>query len=70
MHARRRSLVLLSALVAILAACLLYPIALTVGGAFRADDGRFTLHHVLSVFEDPVTRRGLLNSAQIGRAHV
>lgn len=65
MPARRRSLVLLSVLVAVLAACLLYPVALTVGGAFRTDGGEFTLHHVLSVFEDPVTRRGLLNSALI-----
>jgi len=65
MHGRARSHVLLAVLMACLAAGLLYPIALTIGGAFRSDDGSFTLHHVRSVFEEASTRRGLLNSALI-----
>ncbi len=58
----------LVALLALLAATLLYPIWLTVSGAFEADGGGFTLHHVLEVFRDPVLRSGLLNSLGIAAA--
>ena len=41
---------------------LLYPIWLGVASAFVADDGSFTLFHVLNVFSDPVNREGLTNA--------
>ena len=41
---------------------LLYPIWLGVASAFVADDGSFTLFHVLNVFSDPVNRVGLTNA--------
>ncbi|MBC23906.1 MAG: ABC transporter permease [Phycisphaerae bacterium] len=43
---------------------LLYPIWLTIRGAFESDSG-FTLHHVLVVFTDPVLRAGLINATAI-----
>ncbi|MFO0874565.1 MAG: iron ABC transporter permease, partial [Phycisphaerales bacterium] len=53
----------LIAIVALLGVVLVYPIWLTIEGAFLTRDGRgFTLHHVLSVFADPILREGLLNS--------
>ncbi|MHC4833757.1 MAG: iron ABC transporter permease, partial [Planctomycetota bacterium] len=55
-------------LLAILAATLLYPIWLTVEGAFRGEDEAFTLHHVGVVFTDPVLRGGLLNALVIATA--
>jgi ABC-type uncharacterized transport system permease subunit len=60
-----RQTFLLVAIVAVLGVGLVYPILLTVGGAFRTDDGGFTLRHIASVFEDPATRRGLLNATLI-----
>ena len=65
MRASWRQNLLLAAVVALLGAALLYPIALIVGGAFRTDDGGFTLRHLISVFEDPATRRGLVNATLI-----
>jgi iron(III) transport system permease protein len=56
---------LLWAIIALLALVLLYPIALTVAGAFAADvaTGRgFTLRHLATVFRDPVLLGGLANS--------
>jgi iron(III) transport system permease protein len=60
-----RQSLLLAAIVACLLGALVYPIFLTVGGAFRTDDGGFTLRHVLAVFEDPSTRAGLVNATFI-----
>jgi len=65
MRASWRQNLLLAVVVAVLGAALLYPIALIVGGAFRTDDGGFTLRHLISVFEDPATRRGLVNATLI-----
>ena len=65
MRASWRQSLLLAAIVACLACTLVYPIALTVGGAFRTDDGALTVRHVLSVFEDPSTRAGLVNAVAI-----
>ncbi len=65
MRASWRQLLLLSAIVAVLGAALLYPIGLTVGGAFLADDGSFTLQHLTSALGDPATQRGLANAATI-----
>ena len=65
MRGPSRTNLLFLAIVAFLALTLLYPVALMVGGAFRSDDGGLTLRHVLSVFAEPSTRRGLLNSAVI-----
>ena len=65
MRASWRQNLLLAAVVAVLGAALLYPIALIVGGAFRTDGGGFTLRHLISVFEDPATRRGLVNATLI-----
>ncbi len=59
---------LLGVLLALLAAFLLYPIFLTVQGAFAADalTGKgFTTRHVSLVFRDPATIQGLVNSAKI-----
>ena len=59
---------LLAALLALLSLTLLYPIFLTVKGAFATDvvsgEG-FTTVHVRMVFEDPVLVSGLLNSFKI-----
>ncbi len=60
--------ILLWGVVALLTLTLLYPIALTIRGGF-ADDiatGRgFTLRHLALVFQDPVIRGSLLNSARL-----
>lgn len=60
---------LLSTLLLALGVFLLYPIWLTVSGAFvqRGSDGStsFTLSHVAMVFEDPTLVRGLLNSLRM-----
>ncbi|MFM8784479.1 MAG: hypothetical protein ACKOFI_04855, partial [Phycisphaerales bacterium] len=41
------------------------PIGLTVGGAFRTEDGGLTLRHLASALADPATQRGLVNAAMI-----
>ena len=63
-----RTNLLFLAVVAFLAAALLYPLLLMVGGAFRADDGGFTLRHLFAVLSEPATQRGLLNSTVIALA--
>jgi len=59
---------LLWGIVALLTLTLLYPIALTIRGGF-ADDiatGKgFTLRHLALIFQDPVLRGSLLNSARL-----
>ncbi len=60
-----RQRLLLVGLVALLAATLLYPVALTAGGAFISDSDGFTLHHIAGVFKDPMSRRGLVNAGMI-----
>ena len=65
---RRRRLapkLIMVGLFAFFAAFLLYPIWLTVQGGFESRDGGFTLHHILTVFEDPVLRAGFLNALGI-----
>ena len=50
---------------AVFAAFLLWPIVLTLaGGFFVTEQGQtqFTLHYLLDVFRDPVSREGLVNS--------
>lgn len=57
--------------IALLAVFLVYPILLTVRGGFAEDPATstgFTLSHVLLVFEDPVTREGLVNAFTIAVA--
>lgn len=44
------------------AAFFIYPIALTLGGAFRDANGGFTLDYILEVFRNPVYREGLQNA--------
>lgn len=59
---------LLALLLGLFAAGLIYPIWLTVRGAFAADivTGQgFTLRHIAGVFRDPVLREGLVHSLQI-----
>lgn len=65
---------LLSAMLALLLALLVYPILLTVAGAFAADPSRgvsltnpssFTLNHFRLVFADPTVYTAILNSFQI-----
>ena len=61
--------VLFSLVMALLAAVLLWPIWLTVRGAFLDDPasmaGGYTLYHVLDVFRDPILLTGLLNAFAI-----
>ncbi|MDI9404884.1 MAG: ABC transporter permease subunit, partial [Limnohabitans sp.] len=52
----------LATLLLVVGVPLIYPIWLGVASAFVADDGSFTLFHVLNVFRDPVLREGLLNA--------
>jgi len=62
---------LLGLLLAFLALALVYPVGLTVHGAFEADPGsgrRYTLEHLGLVFQDPVLRGGLVNSAWVAVA--
>ena len=47
---------------AVLALFLIWPISLTVWGAFKDQDGGFTLLHVRRVIEDPILREGVVNS--------
>lgn len=60
---------LLMSLLLLLGVFLLYPIALTVGGAFvetGVDGGkRFTLDHIRLIFHDPTLLRGLFNSLRM-----
>ena len=68
---RRRSLVpylLTAGLFAFFAAFLLYPIWLTIASGFQSEGGGFTLYHILDVFKDDSTRRGLLNALGIAVA--
>lgn len=67
-----RQWLLLTGLVVVLLVTLVYPVALTTGGAFVSEwqEGGerkvgFTLHHVWQVFADPMSRRGLLNATII-----
>ena len=65
---RRRSLapkLIMVGLLAFFAAFLLYPIWLTVQGGFESRNGGFTIHHILTVFDDPVLRSGFLNAIGI-----
>lgn len=60
------SYALLIGLLALLGVLLLYPIILTVSGAFVSPiDGSFTLLNLRLVFEDPATLRGLVNSLTV-----
>ena len=52
----------LATLLVVVGVPLVYPIWLGVASAFVADDGSFTLFHVLNVFRDPVLREGLRNA--------
>jgi iron(III) transport system permease protein len=52
-------------LFAFFAAFLIYPIWLTVQGGFEGRDGGFTLHHILTVFNDPILLDGFLNAVGI-----
>lgn len=59
---------LLAGLLALLGVFLLYPIALTVRGAFASDTVAgtgFTTAHIALVFKDPTLVTGLLNAAKI-----
>ena len=59
---------LLASLLALLGVVLLYPIWLTVRGAFLTEDGGFTLYHVLDVLQDGSLRGGLVNALIIATA--
>ncbi len=41
---------------------LIWPISLTVWGAFKGEDGGFTLVHIVRIFQDPILREGVINS--------
>ncbi|MEX2220149.1 MAG: iron ABC transporter permease [Phycisphaerales bacterium] len=60
--------ILVYSLIALLGVLLLYPIALTIRGAFATDPATgegFTLVHLANVFRDPVLTGGLWNSLKI-----
>ncbi|MBY0309189.1 MAG: iron ABC transporter permease [Phycisphaerales bacterium] len=64
---------LLFALLAVLGVLLLYPVALTVQGAFYADPvagpkGGLTLANLARVFENPVLVEGVVNSLRVAAA--
>jgi iron(III) transport system permease protein len=62
------SYALLASLLALLSVLLLYPIGLTLRGAFYekpAEAAGFTLEHVGAVFTNPLLLQGLLNSLRI-----
>jgi len=65
MRARPGQYLLLVGLLAFLAAFLVWPIWLTVRGAFVAADGSFSAWSVGEVFRDPILREGLFNSLLI-----
>lgn len=56
---------LLGLILTFFAVFLLYPIWLTLRGGFEARDGGFTLFHLLEVFRDPLSRRGLVNAVGV-----
>ncbi len=59
---------LMGIILALLSLFLLYPIYLTLRGAFYADTASrsgFTLDHLKLVFQDPATSQGILNSLSI-----
>jgi iron(III) transport system permease protein len=66
---RPRDYIIYGLVLALLAVVLIWPIWLTVRGAFLqemvATGGGFTLYHVLEVFRDPVLRLGLFNAFAI-----
>ncbi|MCH2147810.1 MAG: iron ABC transporter permease [Phycisphaerales bacterium] len=67
----RRRLVpymLLAGLLVFFAAFLLYPIWLTIASGFESDGGGLTLYHIVDVFRDDSTRRGLFNALGIAVA--
>ncbi len=55
-------------LLALLGVFLIWPVALTVRGAFMDADGGWSLEPLRLVFTDPALRRGLLNSGLIAAA--
>lgn len=60
--------ILLVTLLLVLGVLLLYPIALTLRGAFYADVGKqegFTLDNLLLVFQNPATLAGIVNSLTV-----
>ncbi len=59
---RLRHYVAFAACFAILGACLLWPIGMTVVGALRDPDGGWSAIHLIRVFEDPILREGVINS--------
>ncbi|MEC8321663.1 MAG: iron ABC transporter permease [Planctomycetota bacterium] len=58
----------LASLLALLGVVLVYPIWLTVRGAFLTEDGGFTFYHVLDVLRDESLRGGLVNALIIATA--
>lgn len=59
------SQLLLVALLALLAAVLLYPIWLTIRGAVVDEEGRIVLHALVETLRDPTWRGGLVNATLI-----
>ncbi len=59
---RVRHYVAFGACFAVLALFLLWPISLTVIGAFKNKDGSWTLLHLYRIIEDPILREGVVNS--------
>ena len=66
---RTRDYVLYAGILGLLAAVLIWPIWLTIRGAFLQDatasTGGWTLYHVFDVFRDPILLLGLFNAFAI-----
>lgn len=59
---------LAAAILALLGATLIYPIWLTIAGAFASKDGGWTIHHLWKILEEPSARQGLQNALLIATA--
>ena len=44
----------------------LYPVGMTLGVAFRGEDGEFTMDYIMGVFDNPVYMEGLWNAFLMG----
>ena len=62
---RLYSSLLALAILLFLSATLLYPIWLTIAGAFESKTGNWTLHHFWSILQEPSTQKGLINALLI-----
>lgn len=63
---RLTAILITSIVVAIFSAFFLYPVAMTLGIAFRDSDGGFTFDYMIGAFNNPIYVEGLWNSLLMG----